>query len=113
MVMLTIAPLVMVPTAQVTSAPLFVGLPCVELADTKVKPAGSASVTVTLEAVNGPRLVRFSVKKTGLPTFTTGADTDLPRARSLSGVLQHWLTLILMESMNQPVSLEPSSVPSR
>src|SRR5438477_374197 len=53
-VTLLVAPLARLPNAQVTTPLLFTPPP---LALTKVAPAGTASVTVTLLAADGPRFV--------------------------------------------------------
>src|SRR5438270_291009 len=53
-VRLVTAPLARLPRVQFTTPPLFTPLP---LAETKVAPAGKASVTTTLLAVEGPKLV--------------------------------------------------------
>ena len=55
------APLAIVPSAHVTVLPTRTQLPCVAVADTKVSPAGSASLSDTLGALAGPALCTVSV----------------------------------------------------
>src|SRR5262245_42688010 len=76
------APLVIVPTEHVTTLPLFVLEPCVATAETKLNPAGSASVTTIPLPVFGPRLVTESVAVKLLPTFTDPGKSVCPIARS-------------------------------
>src|SRR6266516_424138 len=56
-VILATAPLFSAPNEQVRTPPLWLQLPCVGAADTKLTPAGNESVNVTLEAADGPALL--------------------------------------------------------
>src|SRR6185369_9401381 len=60
-VTLAVAPLIMEPKAQVTMPVVNVQVPCVEVADTKLAPAGIRLLTTTPEAVHGPALFTVSV----------------------------------------------------
>src|SRR5579859_6605772 len=81
-VTLLTALLAMVPRFQITVPALFVALP---LALTKLAPVGRASVTVTLLAVEGPKLVTLIVY-TKLPAARTDEAAALPTATSATGV---------------------------
>jgi hypothetical protein len=60
-VIVTLAPAVIVPMLQLTRPAAWEQLPCVELAETNVVPAGSVSPAVTPVAVLGPLLVTTTV----------------------------------------------------
>ena len=61
MLMVTRAPLVMVPRLQNIVPFMLVGVPSVLVRETRLTIEGSASVKTTSEAVLGPRLVRLMV----------------------------------------------------
>src|SRR5438309_1261278 len=54
MVIVALAPLARLPTEQVTVPEALVQVPWLEVAETKVTPAGRVSVTVTPVAADGP-----------------------------------------------------------
>src|ERR1700681_4822167 len=72
-------PLMRVPTFQ--SPPLYEVVP-LAVDETRVKPAGSTSVTCTPVAVLGPLLVAVRLKVTLVPKSGTGLSTDLVMAMS-------------------------------
>src|SRR5581483_489919 len=70
---------VTVPTVQ---RPVLLSYAPTGVADTKLRPAGSGSLTTTLVAVLGPLLVSLRVKVMVSPTLGVGLLINLARARS-------------------------------
>jgi hypothetical protein len=87
MPIVAVAPLASEPSAQLTTLPLFVHVPWLELAPTKLNPDGNASVTVTLFAVFGPRLVIVRLNTTLPLTLVDAGKVVSPIARSADGAL--------------------------
>jgi len=64
-------PLIRVPSEHTVAPPMFAQLPCEDVADTKVAPAGTGLVIVTPVAAAGPMFVASIVKVT-LPLLPPG-----------------------------------------
>jgi hypothetical protein len=80
-VTVALAPFPMMPSAQFTVLVPVHGLPWLGVADTKLTPAGSVSLTDTPVALFGPRLVTVIVYVKFCPTYTMPFDTVLLIAR--------------------------------
>src|ERR1041385_6338112 len=110
MLTVAVAPLAIVPSEHVTRLPLFVHVPWLEFAATKFNPAGNASVTVTLLAASGPRLVTVRLKLTPPLMLVEAGATDSPIARSAEATLptQHEGVEVVM-LRRQPCAMLPES----
>src|SRR6516165_7944546 len=67
------------------------------MADTKVNPAGKASLTLTFVAASGPLLLRVTVKITVSPTLGVASFTVLVNARSACCGVTVTLAWLLVE----------------
>ena len=99
------------PRLQETTPPILVHVPWLADAEVNVRLAGSASVTVTLVAVDGPLFVTDIVYVREVPTLPGLGDAVLAVARSARGVTQQAISETLIVSTYQPVLLVELSVP--
>src|SRR5437667_9775372 len=81
MVVAAVAPLFSVPRTKEITPLLLAQVPWLVVAETKVSPAGKASVTTTVLAAFGPRLVAVIAQVRLLPGFRGLGETDWPMAR--------------------------------
>ncbi len=78
-------PLLTVPSGHVTVPAACEQLPCVGVADVKVTPPGSVSVTVTPAAEDGPALLTPIVYVSSWPEETGSGESDFVMERSATG----------------------------
>jgi hypothetical protein len=113
--MVALAVFVIVPKAALNKLPLLVEVPWLTVADVKVNPAGNESVTTTVLAEFGPRLVTLMVNVRLLVTFNGVGEADWAMTKSATPTAQLPQTLLLItnESMYQPVLAVLVSVAQR
>ena len=86
-------------------------VPWLRFAETKLKPAGNVSVTVTLLALLGPRLVTFKVNVIRPFTFVKSGVADWPMARSAAATLpEQQMALEVVMLSRQPEVIFPVSL---